>query len=131
VLTKPRGAKRPARIPTALLVADQTIDGLVELFNQLADGSRFRILLALSQEGELHVSALCDALGGQSQPAVSHHLKLLRTARLVGYRREGKHNYYRLESSLIRNLLERFFHDIGNGHKQIQFEDFALSFKLR
>jgi len=131
VLTKPRGAKRPAKAPTALLAADPTIDGLVDLFGQLADGSRLRIMLALAKEGELHVSALCVALGGQSQPAVSHHLKLLKAAHLVGYRRDGKHNYYRIESSLVRNLLEQFFHDTGNGHKQIQFEDFAVSFKLK
>jgi ArsR family transcriptional regulator len=76
------------------------------------------------------VTALCDLLV-QSQPAVSHHLTLLRMAGLVGYRRDGKHNYYRVDSALVRDLLEEFFSDSGNGHQQIQFEDFSLAYKRK
>jgi ArsR family transcriptional regulator len=130
VLTKPRGAKRPAKPTATLKVAEQTVHSLAKLFKQLADRSRLKILLALAQDGELHVSALCDLLG-QSQPAVSHHLNLLRAHQLVGYRRDGKHNFYRIDSALVRSVLERFFSDAGNGHRQIQFEDFAVAFKLR
>ena len=66
-----------------------------------------------------------------TQPAVSHHLTLLRMTGLVGFRRDGKHNYYRIESGLVRDLLEQFFSDAGNGHKAIQFEDFSLAFKRK
>jgi ArsR family transcriptional regulator len=127
---KPRAAKPLTKQPAALSVTDSTIGGLTEIFKLLADKSRLKILLALAREGELHVSALC-ALLGQSQPAVSHHLTLLRMAGLVGYRRDGKHNYYRVDSALVRDLLEQFFTDSGNGHKQIQFEDFSLAFKRK
>jgi ArsR family transcriptional regulator len=131
VLPKPRIAKRPAKASSsALRVSEQTVDSLAELFRQLADRNRLKILLALAEHGELHVSALKGLLG-QSQPAVSHHLNLLRSHHLVGFRRDGKHNYYRIDSALIRGLLERFFSDTGNGHKQIQFEDFAVAFKLK
>jgi ArsR family transcriptional regulator len=102
----------------------------VEVFKMLADESRLKILLALAQDGELHVSALCELLG-QSQPAVSHHLTLLRMAGLVGYRRDGKHNFYRIESGLVCALLEEFFADTGNGHQQLQFPEFLLSYKRR
>jgi ArsR family transcriptional regulator, arsenate/arsenite/antimonite-responsive transcriptional repressor len=129
-LTKPRGAKRPAKPTSTLKVAEQTVHNLAKLFKQLADRNRLKILLALAQDGELHVSALCTLLG-QSQPAVSHHLNLLRAHQLVGYRRDGKHNFYRIDSALVRSVLEQFFSDAGNGHKQIQFEDFAVAFKLR
>jgi ArsR family transcriptional regulator len=78
----------------------------------------------------MHVSALCSLLG-QSQPAVSHHLTLMRMNHLVGYRRDGKHNYYRIDSAFVRDLLEEFFSDSGNGHKQIQFDDFFLAFKRK
>src|SRR5262245_10056649 len=102
------------------------------MFDLLADESRLKILLALAEHGEMHVSALCDLLGRQSsQPAVSHHLKQLRQSNLVGRRRDGKHNYYRLDSALVRDLLEEFFTDSGNGHKQLQFEDFSLAFKRK
>jgi ArsR family transcriptional regulator len=67
----------------------------VRLFKLLADATRLRILHFLVQQDELHVRALCDLLG-QSQPAVSHHLSLLRAAGLIESRRQGKHNFYRL-----------------------------------
>src|SRR4029077_19948284 len=99
-------------------------------FKLLSDESRLKILLALAQDGEMHVTALCDLLE-QTQPAVSHHLTLLRMVGLVGYRRAGKHNFYRIESGLVCDLLEQFFADVGNGHRQLQFDDFSLSYKRK
>jgi ArsR family transcriptional regulator len=128
---KPRTPKAPpARTTSAIKVSQRTLGGLTDVFKMLADESRLKILLALAQDGELHVSALCELLG-QSQPAVSHHLTLLRMTGLVGYRRDGKHNYYRLECGLVRDLLDDFFADSGNGHKQLQFVDFSLSYKRK
>jgi ArsR family transcriptional regulator len=127
---KPRATKVPVKPPSNLTITDSTIGGLTEVFKLLADKSRLKILLALAHEGEMHVSALCAMLG-QSQPAVSHHLTLLRMAGLVGYRRDGKHNYYRVDSALVRDLLEQFFTDSGNGHKLIQFEGFSLAYKRK
>lgn len=113
---------------SAIKVSPRTLYGLTQVFKLLADESRLKILLALAQDGELHVSALCELLG-QQQPAVSHHLTLLRMTGMVGFRRAGKHNFYRLESGLVRDLLEQFFEDSGNGHKALQFEDFSLAYK--
>jgi DNA-binding transcriptional ArsR family regulator len=45
---------------------------------------------------EHNVTEICEFLGAQSQPAVSHHLALLRHGRLIEPRRDGKHNYYGL-----------------------------------
>jgi ArsR family transcriptional regulator len=115
---------------TPIKVSDATIHRLTDVFKLLADKSRLKIVLALAQDGELHVSALCDLLG-QSQPAVSHHLTLMRMVGLVGYRRDGKHNYYHLASEHVRDLFEQFFADSGNGHKALTFDDFALTFKRR
>src|SRR3954464_6323554 len=95
-----------------LPIGDRTISGLTQVFKLLADESRLKILLTLSREGETHVSALCAMLG-QSQPAVSHHLTLLRMAGLVGYRRDGKFNFYRLDAANLGDLLERLFADAG------------------
>jgi len=127
---KPRGTKTPPKTAPALKIPDRTIAARAEVFKLLADKSRLKILLALAQDGELHVSALCELLE-QSQPAVSHHLTLLRMAGLVGYRRDGKHNYYRVESGLVCDLLEQLFADSGNGHKQLQFEDFSLAYRRK
>jgi DNA-binding transcriptional ArsR family regulator len=130
VVPRPRSSKPPLRPITKIKVADRTIERISEIFKLLADKSRLKILLALAQDGELHVSALCDLLE-QSQPAVSHHLTLLRLRNLVGYRRDGKHNFYRLDSALVSDLLEQFFTDTGNGHKLLQFEDFSLAYRKK
>src|SRR5271168_1531677 len=76
-------------------VSDQSVRELAQVFKLLSDETRLRILfyLALSPNGELHVTDLCNRLG-QSQPAVSHHLALLRVSGLIESRREGKHNFY-------------------------------------
>src|SRR5688572_24640322 len=76
-------------------VSDSAVKDLVKVFKLLSDETRLRILLYLTRQDELHVRALCDILG-QSQPAVSHHLALLRVAGLIESRREGKHNFYRV-----------------------------------
>lgn len=109
-------------------VSEETLDGLAEVFKLLADKSRLKILLALAKEGEMHVSALCQLLE-QSQPAVSHHLTLLRMRNLVAYRRDGKHNYYRLNSHLVSTLLEQFFADTGNSDQELRFHDFSLVYQ--
>jgi len=76
-------------------LADDVAKDLVRLFKLLSDATRLRIIYFLLQQQEFHVRALCELLG-QSQPAVSHHLSLLRAAGLIESRRQGKHNFYRL-----------------------------------
>src|SRR5260370_40706556 len=102
-ITKPQGSKPTAKASSPIGASPRTIDGLAQVFRLLADESRLKILMALSQDGELHVTALCDLLD-QTQPAVSHHLTLLRMSCLVGYRRDGTHNFYRIESGLVLEL---------------------------
>ena len=64
------------------------------LLKQVSDATRLQIVMTLA-EGERHVGALCDALS-QSQPAVSHHLALLRHGGIIAPRRQGKNNFYSL-----------------------------------
>ena len=115
-----------ASVAPALPITDRTLTGLTQVFKLLADESRLRILLTLAREGEMHVSALCHMLG-QSQPAVSHHLTLLRMAGLVGFRRDGKFNFYRLDAMLLGDLLERLFADAGRG-STLNLGEFSLTF---
>jgi len=126
---KERHPKVLARKPV-FRISDDTIAGLADVFKLLADKSRLKILLALAHDGETHVSGLCRLLA-QSQPAVSHHLTLLRMAGLVGYRRDGKHNFYRVNPTQVGELLEQFFADSGNGQRQIQFPGFALAYRTK
>jgi DNA-binding transcriptional ArsR family regulator len=64
------------------------------LLKQVSDATRLQVILILSG-GERHVGALCEELG-QSQPAVSHHLALLRHGSIISPRRQGKNNFYSL-----------------------------------
>jgi len=64
------------------------------LLKQVSDPTRLQIILMLS-EGEKHVGALGEHLN-QSQPAVSHHLALLRHGGIIAPRRQGKNNFYAL-----------------------------------
>lgn len=130
VANKTRVPKPGVKESVAGEVTETTLEALTDVFQMLGDKSRLKILLALARDGEMHVSALCQMLG-QSQPAVSHHLTLLRMNKLVHYRRDGKHNFYCVDLGWVRNLLEQFFSDAGNGHKQLEFDDFALAFKPR
>ena len=83
--SKPAPAPRPS--PEIRRVAD--------LLKQVSDPTRLQVLMLLNDK-ERNVSELCADLGTQSQPAVSHHLALLRHGRLIEPRRSGKHNFYGL-----------------------------------
>ena len=64
------------------------------LLKQVSDPTRLQVILMLS-DGEKHVGALSEELS-QSQPAVSHHLALLRHGGIIAPRRVGKNNFYAL-----------------------------------
>jgi ArsR family transcriptional regulator, zinc-responsive transcriptional repressor len=64
------------------------------LLKQVSDPTRLQVILMLS-EGEKHVGSVCDQLS-MSQPAVSHHLALLRHGSIIAPRRQGKNNFYAL-----------------------------------
>ena len=63
------------------------------------------VLFLLGKEKEINVRTLCGLLQ-QSQPAVSHHLGLLRVAGLIACRRDGKHNYYYLVTEKLTALID-------------------------
>jgi DNA-binding transcriptional ArsR family regulator len=83
---------------------DRTVVELAETFKVLAEPTRIRILQAISDE-ELCV---CDiaAVVNATQSAISHQLRILRSARLVKSRRDGKMVYYSLDDDHVRNLFE-------------------------
>ncbi|MEX2141736.1 MAG: metalloregulator ArsR/SmtB family transcription factor [Pirellulales bacterium] len=99
---------------------------LIQLFRLLADETRLRILRLLVETGEFHVRALCDKLG-QSQPAVSHHLALLRTAGLIECRRQGKHNFYRFAPNKFEEVLDLVFADKPAADRRVRLGKYVLS----
>ena len=84
---------------------------VAEIFKQISDGSRLRILCLLCHCEEC-VSNIAAAME-MSDPAVSHHLKLLRGSGLIVSRREGKEVYYKLadtaQAQLLHHVCEEMF----------------------
>src|SRR5215210_5424750 len=109
-------------------VTDQAVRDLAQVFKLMSDETRLRILLYLANSGELHVTDLCHRLG-QSQPAVSHHLALLRVSGLIESRREGKHNFYSVRAEHFSGLLLDMFSATGSMPRKIRFQQFVLSYE--
>jgi ArsR family transcriptional regulator len=111
-------------------VDERTLEQLIEIFKSLADRSRLLILMILAKEEEMHVSAICKLLG-QSQPAVSHHLTQLRNAGLIAFRRDGKFNHYALDSTLVSEILRKFFPHANSAQQKFAFGELELTFKAK
>lgn len=79
-----------------------------DIFKQLGDGSRIRIfwLLCHCEECVINISSMVE----MSSPAVSHHLRQLKTAGLIVSRREGKEVYYKAagteQAQLLHHMIE-------------------------
>ncbi len=87
------------------MVSEEAAARLAETFGVLGDPTRVKMICAL-RVTELCVCDLATLLN-LSQSAVSHQLRLLRTMRLVKYRREGRVVYYSLDDEHIGNLFQQ------------------------
>ena len=76
---------------------------MAELFKVFADSTRIRILYAMF-ENEMNVSQICDKVE-MSISAVSHQLRLLKQAKLVRCRREGRKAYYMLADDHVKTII--------------------------
>jgi ArsR family transcriptional regulator, lead/cadmium/zinc/bismuth-responsive transcriptional repressor len=100
---------------TALAAAASAqVEELAGLFKLLADPTRLRILAALVEHGSLCVHELVAELGLR-QPAVSQQLRMLRAARVVRGRREGREIHYALDDDHILALLEGGLEHVRHG----------------
>ena len=89
----------------------ETVDGLADFFKLFGDGTRVRILLALDA-GEMCVCDISETLG-MTMSAVSHQLRMLREAKLVTSRREGRSMIYSLCDDHVKVVLETALEHIG------------------
>ncbi len=95
---KPELKNRP------LLTEDQAAS-LDLTFKMLANGTRLRILHALTRSGELHVSEIAETLG-LKPTAVSNQLQRLTDRGVLGYRRKGNQILYRTVDPCVVKLLD-------------------------
>lgn len=86
-----------------ILLDEEELIEMAELFKVFGDSTRIKILCALF-EGEKCVQDITEATGA-SQSAVSHQLRILKQARLVRNRRQGKQMCYTLADDHVKTIL--------------------------
>ena len=90
--------------------APEDFQTAAELFKQLGDGNRIRIfwLLCHCEECVINISSLMN----MSSPAVSHHLRQLKTSGLIVSRRSGKEVYYKAADTEAAQLLHHIIEQL-------------------
>ena len=99
-----------------VLSPEREILSLAETFRTLGDPTRVKILQALSVE-ELCVCDLAKLLG-ISESATSHQLRVLRSQKLVRFRKEGKMAFYSLDDAHIDSLMKEALRHVREGTDQ-------------
>ncbi|MFU8768530.1 MAG: ArsR/SmtB family transcription factor [Desulfotignum sp.] len=95
------------------LPSDENISRMVEIFKALSDPTRLKIVLSLLNREH----CVCDiaVLCGQSDSAVSHQLRILRTLKIVKNRREGKIMYYSINDDHVVSLIQMSLAHVTHG----------------
>ena len=82
---------------------DEFLFELCDLFRIFGDSTRIKILFVL-MDREMNVGDIATELN-LNQSAVSHQLRVLKDAKIVKFRRDGKSMYYSLDDDHVRNML--------------------------
>ena len=85
--------------------ADDVVNELSEVFKVFGDATRIRILWALF-DNEVCVYDIAQSLN-MTQSAISHQLRVLKQARLVKARRDGKNTFYSLDDDHVKRIIEQ------------------------
>jgi DNA-binding transcriptional ArsR family regulator len=92
--TKPTKAKAAVSAKTEAAQRKKQVQRTANQIKQVSDATRIMAVLLIA-EGERHVSSICEVVN-MHQPAVSHHLALLRHGGIIAPRRQGKNVFYSL-----------------------------------
>ncbi|APF25390.1 bacterial regulatory, arsR family protein [Clostridium sporogenes] len=87
------------------MIEEDKVQDLGDFFKVLSEPTRIKILYALASS-EMCVCDISNLLN-MTQSAVSHQLKVLRIARLIKFRKEGKVVYYSLDDSHVENVFKQ------------------------
>ena len=90
-----------------------------DAFEALAHPLRRKLLSRLQREGELSAGELAEQVA-VSKPTLSHHLKALTAAGLVDRERRGTFIYYRINQSLVEEVVQQMFELFGVGRSREQ-----------
>lgn len=84
---------------------DGKIFDIAELFKVFGDSTRMKIICALLED-ELCVCDIAE-ITNSTPSAISHQLRVLKQAKLVKYRKEGKTVYYSLDDDHVKEIYEK------------------------
>ncbi|MBQ8540619.1 MAG: helix-turn-helix transcriptional regulator [Clostridia bacterium] len=86
------------------MLEEELLYDLAELYKIFGDSTRVRILYALFEK-EMCVNDIAESLN-MTMSAISHQLRILKQARLVKYRKEGKAVFYALSDDHVKSIIE-------------------------
>jgi ArsR family transcriptional regulator, lead/cadmium/zinc/bismuth-responsive transcriptional repressor len=103
------------------MIGQENAEELADFFKVFGDATRLKILYALN----LEEMCVCDlsALLGMTQSAISHQLKVLRVARVVKMRKEGKVVYYSMDDEHIRRIYDQGLSHISHPDLRIMTKE--------
>jgi len=87
------------------ILKDEEIFDLAELFKVFGDSTRMKIVNALMME-ELCVCDIAE-ITNSTPSAISHQLRVLKQAKLVKYRKDGKSVFYSLDDDHVKEIFEK------------------------
>jgi ArsR family transcriptional regulator, lead/cadmium/zinc/bismuth-responsive transcriptional repressor len=99
---------------SSLIVSEEKVSQLADLFSLMGDTSRLRIILCCLHE-PISVSHIAEQLE-LSQSLVSHHLRLLKAARMVRAERRGKQVFYVAADQHVQCVIEDMAEHISEPH---------------
>jgi DNA-binding transcriptional ArsR family regulator len=97
---------------------NESVSELADLFSLMADASRLSIIISCIDQ-EMSVTSIAEHTS-LSQPLVSHHLRLLRAARILRSERRGKQVFYAAADDHIRTVIEDMLIHIEEPHHEDQ-----------
>ncbi len=95
---------------------EEVLADLADLFRVFGDTTRVKIIFVLFSN-EMCVCDIAELLG-MTQSAISHQLRVLKNARLVKFRKEGKTVFYSLDDEHISGILECGLEHINEEYKR-------------
>jgi ArsR family transcriptional regulator, arsenate/arsenite/antimonite-responsive transcriptional repressor len=81
------------------------------LFQAMGEPARQKIIMLLAETERMNVTELATKIA-LSRPAISHHLKVLRQAKLVSLQRSGTESHYTLSIDAALTLVRRFVDEV-------------------
>ena len=96
-------------------LSEAQLTDIAEVFRLLGEPNRLRIVLVCLDEARL-VGEICEVLG-LSQSLTSHHLRLLRTARIMRATRQGRQVAYTIDDDHVRDVLRNMIAHFVEPHE--------------